>query len=58
MNDCEDLCNYFESRTNDNFCYLATTHSLFQVDVRQQKKINRWTHMMLSPPSFGQCVVK
>lgn len=57
-NDCEDICSIMKSSINSNYLYVATTHNLIQIDIRNGKNVQKWTHLMQNPPQFFNCVEK
>ncbi|KAK6633715.1 hypothetical protein RUM44_004322 [Polyplax serrata] len=53
---CEDICSLIKSETDSNYVYLGTSHNVIQVDGRSRKSVQRWTHLMKTPPLFLSCV--
>ncbi|XP_018323569.1 uncharacterized protein LOC108735862 [Agrilus planipennis] len=53
---CDDVCCFVGSQRNNKYIYVATTHNLLKIDLRNMRKtgnylyVNKWAHMMTTPP--------
>lgn len=47
---CDDLCSFLMSKRNDNYAFVISVHNLLKVDLRQQKVVKQWSHLLKHAP--------